>query len=245
MAPEHEVWFTALLNKLVGGPVAALLAWLGFHPDHAHPIPNYIAMELLVALLIVAGALVLRSRLSVEHPGKFQQIMEVFLEFTRGMADDVIGHDGARYVALIGTLGLFVTLCNLLGLFPSLYTATSSITVTLGCAVVCFLHYNYHGFREHGILGYLKHLSGPLWWIAILIFPVEVISNTLRMLSLSVRLWANMVVGGLIEEVFGSLVPVVIPALFMGLHVFVCFLQGYIFMILPTVYISLAVSKDH
>ena len=242
MAPEHEVWFTALLNKLIGGPVAALLIRLGFHPNPAHPIPNSIAMEAVVALLIVIGALVLRSRLSVEHPGKFHQIMEVFLEFTQSMADDVIGHQGARYVALIGTLGLFVTLCNLVGMFPTLSTATASITVTLGCAAVAFLHYNYHGFREHGILGYLKHLSGPLWWIAILIFPVEVISNTLRMLSLSVRLWANMVVGGLMERVFSSLVPVVVPALFMRLHVFECFLQGYIFMILPTVYISLAVS---
>ncbi|HUI41846.1 MAG TPA: F0F1 ATP synthase subunit A [Terriglobia bacterium] len=245
MAPEHEVWFTALMNKLIGGPVAALLIRLGFHPDTAHPIPNYIAMQVLVILLILIGALILRSRLSVESPGKFQQIMEVFLEFTQQTADDVIGHEGPRYVALIGTLGLFVTLCNLTGVFPSFATATASISVTLGCAVVCFLHYNYHGFRQHGMLGYLKHLSGPLWWIALLIFPVEVISNTLRMLSLSVRLWANMVVGGLIESVFSSLVPVLVPALFMGLHVFVCFLQGYIFMILPAVYISLAVSQEH
>lgn len=245
MVPEHEVWFTTLLNKLIGGPVAALLTRMGFHTDSAHPIPNYVAMQVMVVLLVLLGALALRRRLSVENPGKFQQIMEVFLEFVEKMAEDVIGHEGARYVVLIGTLGLFVTLCNLMGVFPSLGTATASISVTLGCAVVCFLHYNYHGFREHGILGYLKHLSGPLWWIAILIFPVEVISNTLRMLSLSVRLWANMVVGHLIETVFSSLVPVLVPALFMGLHVFVCFLQGYIFMILPTVYISLAVSKEH
>jgi F-type H+-transporting ATPase subunit a len=245
VAPEQTLWFTALLNKLIGGPVYVGLVALGFHPDHAQPIPNHIAMQILVLLAIVIGALVLRSRLSVENPGKFQQMMEVFVEFTQNMADDVIGHGGRRYVALIGTLGIFVCVCNLLGMLPTLGTATANIDVTLGCAVVVFLYYNFHGFRHHGILGYLRHLAGPLWAIAILMFPVEIISNTLRMLSLSVRLWANMMVGSLIESVFTSLIPIAIPALFMGLHVLVCLLQAYIFMILPAVYLSLAVSDDH
>ncbi len=245
MAPEHPVWFTVLLNKLIGPAVAALLTAMGFHPNPAEPIPNYIAMQVLVFLLILAGALILRARLSVEKPGKFQHIMEVFLQFTQNMCDDVIGHEGRRYVALLGTLGLFVLFCNLLGIIPSFSTATGTIYVTLGCAVVAFLYYNFHGMREHGVLGYLKHLAGPLWWLAWLILPVEVISNTLRLLSLSVRLWANMTVGELIEHVFTSLVPVLVPAIFIGLHVFVSFLQAYIFMILPAVYISLAVSEEH
>jgi F-type H+-transporting ATPase subunit a len=245
MAPEHPVWFTLLLNKLFGSAVFAALTKLGFHPNPDLPIPNYISMQVLVVLIVLAGALILRSRLSVENPGKFQQSMEVFLEFTRNMCDDVIGHEGWRYVALIGTLGLFVLLCNLLGMVPSFDTATGSIYVTLGCAVVAFLYYNYHGIRQHGIFGYLKHLSGPLWWLAFLILPVEIVSNTLRLLSLSVRLWANMVVGNLIEHVFTSLVPALVPAIFVALHVFVSFLQAYIFMILPVVYISLAVSEEH
>lgn len=245
MAPEHPVWFTVLLNKLLGPAVAALLTRLGLHPNPTEPIPNYVAMQVLVFLIILVGALILRARLSVEKPGKFQHIMEVYLQFTEGMCDDVIGHDGRRYVALIGTLGLFVLICNLLGIIPSFSTASAAIYVPLGCAVVAFLYYNFHGMREHGVLGYLKHLSGPVWWLAWLILPVEVISNTLRLLSLSVRLWANMTVGELIEHVFTSLVPVLIPAIFVGLHVFVSFLQAYIFMILPAVYISLAVSEEH
>lgn len=245
MPPEHPLWFTVLLNKLIGGPVAAIMARVGLHPNGSEPIPNYIAMQILVFLLLVAGALLLRRRLSVENPGTFQQMMEVFVEFVENMADDVIGHGSRRYVVLIGTLGLFVALCNLIGIFPTFGTATATIYVTLGCAVVCFLYYNYHGFRQHGFLGYLRHLSGPMWAIAILMFPVELISNTLRMLSLSVRLWANMLVGNLIEGVFTSLVPLLIPAVFMGLHVFVSLLQAYVFMILPAVYISLAVSEEH
>lgn len=245
MAPEHQVWFTILLNKLLGHIVFVGLTKMGFHPDPAAPIPNYIAMQVLVFLLILAGALILRGQLSVEKPGKFQHMMEVFLQFTESMCDDVIGHGGRRYVALIGTLGLFVLLCNLLGIIPSFATATGTIYVTLGCAVVAFLYYNFHGMREHGVLGYLKHLAGPVWWLAWLILPVEIISNTLRLLSLSVRLWANMTVGELIEHVFTSLVPLLVPAIFVGLHVFVSFLQAYIFMILPAVYISLAVSEEH
>src|SRR5690348_15905431 len=186
MTPEHQVWFTVLLNKLFGPAVLAVLTKVGFHPDPAAPIPDYIAMQVLVVLLILAGALILRARLSVDQPGKFQHIMEMFVEFTTSMCDDVIGHEGRRYVALIGTLGVFVLLCNLLGVFPSFATATGTIYVTLGCALVAFLYYNFHGIRQHGILGYLKHLSGPLWWLAFLILPVEIVSNTLRLLSLSV-----------------------------------------------------------
>ncbi len=245
MPAEHELWLTALLNKLIGGPLAVLLIKFGFHPDPGQPIPNQIAMELLVILLIVIGALILRRRLSVENPGKFQQAMELVLEFTQNMADEMIGHGGRRYVTLIGTLGIFVALCNLLGLIPTLGTATASIDVTLGCALVCFLYYNYHGFRQHGIIGYLKHLCGPMMAIAVLMFPIEVFSNAFRLLSLSVRLWANMLVGDLLEGIFTGLVPIVVPALFMALHIFVSLLQAYVFMILPAVYISMAVAEEH
>jgi F-type H+-transporting ATPase subunit a len=245
MTPEHELWLTALMNKLIGKPVAAMLTLMGFHPDPAHPIPDYMAAEILVVLLIVAAALVLRRRLSVENPGKFQQMMEVFYEFNRNLADDVIGHDGRRYMVLIGTLGLFVGVCNLIGIIPTMDTPSASIYLTLGCAVVAFLYYNYHGFRHHGLLGYLKHFAGPVAAISFIMFPLEIFSSTLRMLSLSVRLWANMLVGNLIEEVFAGLVPILVPALFMALHVFVSFLQAYVFMILPAVYISLAVADEH
>jgi F-type H+-transporting ATPase subunit a len=246
MPNEHELWLTALLNKLLGGVVAQLLAKLGMSPaDPAHPIPNYMAYELLVFLIIIVGALILRSRLSVENPGVFQQAMESVLEFTQGMADEMIGHDGRRYVAMIGTFGLFVALSNLLGLIPTFATPTAAIQVTLGCAMAAFVYYNYHGFRHHGVVGYLKHLCGPMMAIAVLMFPIEVFSNLFRMLSLSVRLWANMLVGDILEGIFTGLVPIFVPALFMALHIFVSVLQAYVFMILPAVYISMAVAEEH
>jgi F-type H+-transporting ATPase subunit a len=243
---EHELWFTALLNKLLGSTVAAFLGRIGYTPENpAHPIPNYVAMEVLVILVLLVGLALLRPRLSVEHPGKFQQIMEVVLQFVQTTADEIIGHEGRRYVAMLGTLGLFVVLCNLLGLVPTLQTPTGHIQVTLGCAVAAFLYYNFQGISEHGILGYLKHLCGPMLAIAVLMFPIEVIGNVGRLLSLSVRLYANMFVGDLLEHVFGGLIPIIVPVIFMALHVFVAFLQAYIFMLLPAVYISMAVSEEH
>ncbi len=250
---EHELWFTAILNGLFGHAVSALLDVLARIPhlafvrpkDPLHPIANYVAGEVLVFLVIVVGALILRSRLSVENPGKFQLAMESFLGFTHSMVDEVIGHGGRRYVAMIGTLGLFVLLCNVQGLIPTLVTPTADIHVPLGCAVVAFVYYNYHGMREKGLLGYLRHLTGPMLAMAPLMFPVEVFSNFLRMLSLSVRLWANMLAGDQLPKVFTSLVPIGVPSVFMALHVFESFLQAYVFMILPALYIALATSEEH
>ena len=242
---QHELWFTAILNRLFGGLISSLLGRAGVQVDSGHPIPNYLAMEILVVLIILVGAFLLRRQLSVENPGRFQQVMEVFVEFVRNMNEEIIGHDGPRYVAMIGTLGIFVALCNLLGLIPTLETPTAKIQVTLGCAAAAFLYYNFQGIRTHGVVGYLKHLSGPMLAIALLMFPIEIFSNVFRMLSLSVRLYANMMVGDLLDQVFGGLVPIVVPVVFDALHMFVSVLQAYIFMLLPAIYISMAVSEEH
>lgn len=258
-----ELWFTAVLNKLLSGLVSALLGQIALihglewvrPQDPAHAIPNYIAMEIFVILVLIGGALLLRSRLSVENPGRFQHAMEVLVQFIQTTSEEIIGHGSKRYVGLLGTLFIFVAACNLLSLFPTLgvpvpafgieVSPTGYIQTTLGCAVAAFLYYNFQGLRHHGVLGYLKHFCGPILAMAIIMFPIEVIGNVGRLLSLSVRLYANMLVGGLLEKVFGGLVPLLIPVIFMALHIFVSLLQAYIFMLLPAVYISLAVSEEH
>jgi F-type H+-transporting ATPase subunit a len=250
---EHELWFTALLNKLLAGVVTPMLgaiaqlqglAWVR-PEDPAHPIPNYVAMEVMVILVILIGAILLRRRLSVEKPGKFQHAMEVVVEFTRDMNAEIIGHGSERYIGMIATLGIFIGLCNLWGLVPTLTTPTAKIQVTLGCAVAAFLYYNYQAVHKLGAWGYLKHLWGPMFLIGFLMFPIEVVSNFGRLLSLSVRLQANMMVGDLLEKVFGGLVPIAVPTVFAALHIFVSLLQAYIFMLLPAVYIGMAVSEEH
>jgi F-type H+-transporting ATPase subunit a len=244
--PEQHFWFAKLLNDLFGGVVAALMSKAGIPPANPHyPIPDYVGGEILVLLIIVAVALVLRSRLSVENPGNLQHAMEIFLEFTQNLVDDMIGHGARRYVPLIGTLGLFIVICNIIGLIPTFVTPTASVQVPVGCAVLVFIHYNFQGLRQHGLLGYLRHLCGPMMAIAVIMLPTEIFSNALRMLSLSVRLWANMMVGGILEQVAISMIPIVVPAGLMGLHLFESLLQAYIFMILPALYISLATAEEH
>src|SRR5579871_6338707 len=179
---EHEIWFTALLNKLLAGVVTPAMIAVGVKPaDPVHPIPNFTAMEILVFGILVVGALILRSMLSVENPGTFQHLIEVCVEFVQNVADEIIGHEGRRFVPLLGTLGFFVLFSNILGLFPTLETPTGAIQVTLGCAVATFIYYNYQGIAHHGALGYLKTLWGPIWWIGFLLFPVEIVSNLFRM----------------------------------------------------------------
>ena len=243
---EHQIWFTAILNKILAGPVTAALVALHMPPaDAAHPIPNYLAMELLVASVILIGAVILRRSLSVENPGRFQQSMETVVEFVDNLNEEVIGHGSQRYVAMIGTLGIFIMLCNVLGLIPTLSTPTGHIQVTLGAAVAAFLYYNYQGVRHNGVLGYLKHMCGPIMLMAVIMFPIELISNVGRLLSLSVRLYANMAVGDILESVFTGIFPIAVPAVFMALHLFVSLLQAYIFMLLPAIYIGMEVSAEH
>jgi F-type H+-transporting ATPase subunit a len=253
---EHKIWFTALLNKLLGWLVTPVLTALGVPPvDASHPIPDFLAMQVLVIVVLVTVALILRAKLSVENPGKLQHIAEEIVLFAHSTAEEIIGHGGGRYTAMLGTLFVFVAMCNLLSLIPTLAVPNSELKIevsptgliqaTLGCAVAAFLYYNYQGFRQHGVIGYLKHLCGPLMAIAIIMFPIEVIGNLGRLLSLSVRLYANMLVGGILEQVFGAMIPIGIPVIFMGLHLFVSLLQAYIFMLLPAIYISMAVSEEH
>jgi F-type H+-transporting ATPase subunit a len=131
------------------------------------------------------------------------------------------------------------------GLIPGITAPTTSIMVTLGLAIPTFFFYNFHGIREQGPIGYLKHFAGPVWWMAWLIFPIEIFSDVIRIMSLSVRLYANMFAGDLVNLVFFSLVPIVIPVIFLGLHIFVSLIQAFVFMLLTMIYLSLAVSHEH
>src|SRR3989304_795852 len=244
---EHELWFTALLNRLLAGPVVSLLGLFGIHPEStSHPIPNPVAMQVLVVLILLALRGWLRGRLSVDRPGKVQQLFELVVEGLSGQSEEIIGHEGKRFVPLVFTLAVFIFLCNVLGVVPTLETPTDQIYVTVGCALVSLVYYHYHGIRHHGLLGYIRTFMGPVLLIGPLMLVIEIVSHMARGLSLSVRLMANMVAGnkinlGFEERVFGLLAP--IP--FEGLHIFVGALQTYIFVLLTMVYLSGAVSEEH
>jgi F-type H+-transporting ATPase subunit a len=117
--------------------------------------------------------------------------------------------------------------------------------VPFGLAVTVFIYYNFYGVKDQGIIGYLKHFAGPVWWIAWLLFPIEIISNLARMMSLTIRLWANMFAGDLVTLVFFSLIPFAIPIVFLLLHVLVSLVQALVFTYLPMIYLSEATRKEH
>jgi len=243
----EQLWFTALLNRWFGGPVYSLLTAMGIHinPRHAAtPISNSFAMEVLVALLLLAFFLAVRLQLSVDRPSGLQHIAEWIEGFVGNMGDEIIGHHYHKYHAYLVTLGLFILTCNLIGLIPSLESPTAVPLVPLGCALLTWFYYHYQGMRANGF-GYFKHFMGPVRWLAPLMLPIEIFSHTARLLSLTVRLFANMFAGEMVTLVFFSLVPIGVPIIFEGLHIGVSLIQTYIFVILATVYLSEATAHEH
>ncbi len=242
--PE-QLPFTALLNHVFGGPANTLLNALHVQHDAHAPIANYVAMQILVLLLLIVLFAIVRSRLSVDNPGGLQHIFEGVHGFVTGQSREIIGHHSERFTPFLATLGLYILICNLLGLVPAFVSPTAVPSVPLGCAIVAFCYYNYQGVKHHGPLGYSKHFLGPVWWLSWLMLPIELISHFARMLSLTIRLFANMFAGDMVTLVFFSLVPLGVPLLFLGLHIGVSFLQAYIFVLLTTVYLSGAVAEEH
>jgi F-type H+-transporting ATPase subunit a len=134
--------------------------------------------------------------------------------------------------------------CNLIGVIPGFESPTAVPIVPLGCAICAFVYYHTQGFKHAGI-GYLKQFAGPVPALSPLMIPIELISHLARVLSLTIRLTANMLAGDLVTLVFFSLIPIGIPILFLGLHIGVSLLQTYIFILLTTVYLQGAVSEEH
>jgi F-type H+-transporting ATPase subunit a len=270
---QHVSWITQIVNRLFGGVAHALLSALHMRPEHPEmPIPEHIAMGILVLVIGTLLALIVRSRLSVERPGAAQQIAELLLTNREGFGiNDILsenaGHHWRDYVPMVGSISLFILLANLFGVFPGFTSPTAQVTVPLACAILTFLYFNWQGIRHHGAWGYLKTFTGGLdWWLVPLIFPVEILSTCARLLSLTVRLWANIFASDLIYVLFLGLfaapalsgwtkhplvgivlgvLPALIPILFILLHVFVSVVQAYVFTILPAVYIGLATADEH
>jgi F-type H+-transporting ATPase subunit a len=242
--PE-QLLFTRVLNHAFAGPVTALLRALHIEPTYPQaPITNAVAMEVLVIGLLLIFFLILRSRLSVESPGGLQHMFEGLHGFVEGQSRDVIGPHSERFTPFLLTLGLFILIGNLFGVVPGLESPTASPVVPLGCAICAFVYYQFQGFRASGA-GYLKHFLGPMWWLAPLMLPLEIISHLARLMSLTIRLYANMFAGDMVTLVFFSLIPIGVPVIFLGLHIGVAFLQAYIFVLLTTVYLAGAVATEH
>lgn len=243
--PEHELWITRLFNDHLSDVANAILGWCGLQAENpARPWSNFVTMQILVALLIIVVFAVLRSRLSVAQPGKLQHCLEIIYTFLRDQAEEVVGHGARPHLPFFGTIFLFILFCNLIGLIPGFESPTMFPYVPAGCAVAAFFFYHWAGIRAQGLGRYLAHFAGPVPLMAPIMIPIELVSHLGRPLSLTVRLFANMYAGEQITLVFISLTYLVVPALFMGLHVFVAFLQAYVFALLTMVYVGGAIAHE-
>jgi F-type H+-transporting ATPase subunit a len=276
---EQVTWLARFVNHLFRHYALALLAALHIQPSNPElPIPEHVVMALVVVFIGTILALILRPRLSAEKPGAVQQVAEFLLTNPMGfgikdLLEENVHHGASKFIPFVGTISVFVLLGNLMGAFPGsfLKAPTGQVTVPLACAILTLIYFNWQGIRHHGVGRYVLTFAGSpkdagAWVLAVLLFPVEVVSTTARVLSLTVRLWANMFASDLVYVIFLGLLtsgvtfgwskspvlgiilavfPATIPVAFIGLHLFVAIIQAYVFTVLPSVYLGLAVSEEH
>jgi F-type H+-transporting ATPase subunit a len=236
---------TQLLNSLVGGPLTSLLTAMGIHLETpGAPIADVLTLELIAAAGLLAFFIIVRLTLHVERPNPAQSVAEMINEFVSSQGEAILGHGYEPHVPLTTMLFLFILLCNCCGLLPGIETPTAKPYVPLGLALITFFYYNYQGVRAQGAVGYFKHFLGPVWWISPLMLPVEIISHLARNMSLTVRLYANMLASDLLTLVFFSIFPLVLPIVFLGLHAGVALIQSYVWMLLAFIYLAEATSHE-
>jgi F-type H+-transporting ATPase subunit a len=246
---EHPLWIVHAVNAVLGPLVHAAGEAIGYHFHNPHePIPNYMVMVLLIVAFVTALCLFVRSRLSVENPGKLQILLEDGVKAVIGLLDEWIGPSGHRYLPLIGTLGVFILTGNYMGLVPGLMAPTSSINVTLGCALTIWVYYHYQGIKVQGIGPYFKHFAMPPGapaFIAPIMFPIEIISHLSRVMSLSLRLFGNIFGEELVIVILFSIIPFLVPLPMMFLGLVTGGLQAFIFVLLSIIYLQGAVAVEH
>ncbi len=212
-------------------------------------LPAHTATATLVILaLLVWAAVGLRQLRATADPVvpdatlTARNSLEIFVEWFVGFIEGILGHKGRGYVHVYATFFLFILAANLIGLLPGFAPPTSDFNVTFALGVTSFLVYNYYGLRAKGV-GYLKHFLGPIWWLAFLMLPLELIDNLVRPVSLALRLFGNMTGDHLVLEIFTGLTKVVIPVVFYALGAFVSLIQAFVFTILSIIYLSLALEE--
>jgi F-type H+-transporting ATPase subunit a len=202
------------------------------------PIPTHVVMFLFVVFLAVVVLTFLRGKLSAESPNKLQQTFEVGVETVRGLLGDLVGPSGMKHFPVVATFAVLILLSNLTGFLPDMIAPTANFNMTLALALTSFIYYNLIGIKENGLIGHLKHLCGPIWWMAWLMFPIELVSNLARILSLSMRLFGNIYGEEQVSGTIATMVQWIVPILIMPLGILTAFLQTFIFILLSMIYLG-------
>ena len=230
MEHEHSILYEPF-NKLVR-PI------LGFD------VPDHVVMALLVLLISCIVFPLVSRRISRDNPGGFQQFLEMIVDGLKGLLTEIVGPHSERFLYIIGGFAVFIFISNIFGLFFFLQPPTANVNTTFGLSLTAFLYYNWQGIRAQGIGHYLAHFAGPIWWLAPLMFPIEVIGHLARILSLGMRLFGNIFGEHTATGIFMGMLPFVIPWPMMGLGIFGAFLQTFVFIMLTMVYIGGAVATE-
>ncbi len=233
-ALEHPSPLVEAVNAIAGA--------FGLH------IPDYLVFCALIVLIVLVVGLVIRTRLSVEHPGRLQIVLEDLTTFIVAQLEGAIGHGkGRRYIALCGGVFVFILIGNLMGQIPGFGSPTSNINVPAGCAVTVWLYYHWQGMKAQGLGKYLLHFAFPPGVpkaMFPLMLPIELISHLSRVLSLTARLFGNMFAEHLVVLVIASIVPFIAPLPNQMLGLIVGPLQAFIFMTLTAIYLGAATTVD-
>jgi F-type H+-transporting ATPase subunit a len=232
-----------------------VLGYFGSTPEDAfgpytaeNAIPWYTVMFFIACILSVVIIWIFKGKLSESEPGGPQQTLEVSVLAVRNMIEDIIGPHGLKYFPVVMTFAVLILVSNLMGLFPLFMSPTSATSVTFALGLGSFLYYNYIGISENGLFRHLKHFAGPIWWIAPLIFPIELISNLIRPFSLGIRLFGNLFADEKVLETLAGLAPPYTwfaPILLMPLSVFVALIQTFVFILLSQLYLSEVSHAPH
>jgi F-type H+-transporting ATPase subunit a len=233
-----------LFAKFGSTPEAAFGAYT---PENA--IPWYTIMFVMACILTLALIWIFKGKISEDDPSPGQQTLEVGVLAVRSMLEDIVGPHGLQFFPVVMTFAVLILISNLMGLFPLFMSPTSATSVTFALGISSFLYYNAIGIKENGLFGHLKHFAGPIWWIAPLIFPIELISNLIRPFSLGIRLFGNMFADEKVMDTVSHLAPGktywLVPVVLMPLSVFVAFIQTFVFILLSQLYLSEVSHAPH
>jgi F-type H+-transporting ATPase subunit a len=235
--------------------------WIQLIPGLEH-VPNHVVHTALVAILMIVTMALARLSLNRELKKEsaaivppptltYRNFFEILAEGLYSLCVNVMGaHEAKEYYPFIGTLFCFVFFSNVIGAIPGFTAPTMNLNTTLAIGAFVFIYYNFHGIRANGIVNHIKHLFGPtlswsLFWLAPLMFVIEVVSHIVRPVSLGLRLRGNIAGDHMVHSVFSALVPIGVPVIFLGLGIFVAFIQAFVFSLLTMVYISLSTAHDH
>ncbi len=240
---EHPLLFLNLLFSKLGLPVV-------HSPEEAHTITEYLLLPhvtytwVVMIFLIVSAKLLVRKVEMVPESGG-QNFFEVLISGIEEFMVDITGEPGRQYFPLVCTLAFFILVSNYMGMIPGFFGPTSNINTTVACALIAVVYTHVIGIKFHGAK-YIKHFLGPIWWLAPLIFPIEIIGHTARVLSLSIRLFGNIFGEELVLAILfflAGLYLAPLPIMFLGL--FTGFVQAFIFVLLTMMYFAGAIEEAH